>query len=64
MVEPGTQTFPTDLAGKVRVLKGEQEKDFEHYDAVEEKKYIGTIDRIGNWPVADENFGICQNIYM
>lgn len=54
MVEPGTQTFPTDLAGKVRVLKGEQEKDFEHYDAVEEKKYIGTIDRLGNWPVADE----------
>lgn len=58
MVEPGTQTFPTDLAGKVRVLKGQQEKDFEHYDAAEEKKYIGTIDRLGNWPVADEELRV------
>ena len=54
MVKPGDQTFPTDLAGKVRVLKGEQEKDFNHYEAVEDKKYIGTIDRIGHWPVPDE----------
>ena len=54
MVKPGTQTFPTDLAGKVRVLKGEQEAEFEHYEAKEETKYIGSIDRLGNWPVADE----------
>ncbi len=54
MVKPGTQTFPTDLAGKARVLKGEQEKDFIHYDPVEEKHYIGTIDRLGSWPCPDE----------
>lgn len=53
MVKPGTQSFPIDLAGKVRVLKDEQEKDFTHYDAEEDTKYLGTIDRIGNWPVND-----------
>lgn len=58
MVEPGDQTFPTDLAGKVRVLKGAQEVDFEHYAPIEDKKYIGSIDRLGNWPVSDEELRI------
>lgn len=53
MVKPGTQTFPTDLAGKARTLYGGQEADFEHYSPVEAKRYIPTIDRIGNWPVED-----------
>lgn len=54
MVKPGTQTFPTDLTGKARVLKGAQEADFEHYGAVEDKKYIGSIDHVGSWPVGEE----------
>lgn len=54
MVKPGTQTFPTDLAGKARVLKGEQEKDYIHYDPVKINRYIGTIDLLGNWPCSDE----------
>ncbi len=53
MVKPGTQTFPTDLAGKVRVLKGRQEEDFVHYPPYEQKRYLGSIDRLGNWPVPD-----------
>lgn len=56
MVKPGTQTFPTDLAGKARVLKGRQEEDFEHYAPAEDKKYIGSIDRLGNWPLEDSEF--------
>lgn len=54
MVKPGDQTFPTDLDGKWRVLKGEKEKDFQKYPAFEQKRFLGTIDRIGNWPVKDE----------
>lgn len=54
MVNPGDQTFPTDLMGKVRALKGEKENQFTKYPAYEQKKYIGSIDRIGNWPVSDE----------
>lgn len=54
MVTPGDQTFPTDLVGKWRVLKGEQEGEYKKYEAVEDVKYIPTIDRVGNWPVPDE----------
>lgn len=40
------------------MLKGEQEKDFPHYEAVEDKKFLGTIDRIGNWPVKDDELRV------
>lgn len=54
MVKPGDQTFPTDLEGKARVLNSEDEEKVERYQAVEEKKYIASIDRLGNWPIPDE----------
>ncbi len=54
MVKPGTQTFPTDLEGKWRVLHGEQEKNYKTYQPEEQKRILGTIDRVGNWPVPDE----------
>lgn len=54
MVEPGTQTFPTDLEGKWRVLKGADEGSYQAYPPFEQKRYLGSIDRIGNWPVLDE----------
>ena len=54
MVRPGDQTFPTDLEGKWRVLKGEQEDQYQKYPPFEQKHYLGSIDRIGNWPVSDE----------
>lgn len=54
MVKPGTQTFPTDLKGKWRVLDGAREADFEKYPPYTQEKVLSTIDRLGNWPVADE----------
>lgn len=54
MVKPGTQTFPTDLDGKWRVLKGADESGYEKYPAKEQPRYLGSIDRLGNWPVPDE----------
>ena len=54
MVKPGTQSFPTDLEGKWRVLHGAQEDDFKKYPPQEQKRILGTIDRLGNWPVLDE----------
>lgn len=54
MVKPGTQTFPTDLAGKARVLHGDEEKTVKHYPAVPDTHYIGSIDRLGNWPADDK----------
>ena len=55
MVKPGTQTFPTDLEGKWRVIGGgSEEEKYEKYPAYEQKRYLGSIDRLGNWPIADE----------
>ena len=54
MVKPGDQTFPTDLEGKWRVLNGKDEDQYQKYPAFEQKRYLGSIDRIGNWPVNDE----------
>lgn len=56
MVKPGTQTFPTDLEGKWRVLNGQQEHQFIKYPSKEEKRCIGTIDCLGNWPVKDQEY--------
>lgn len=53
MVKPGDQTFPTDLAGKARVLKGAQEASYPSYPLMEQKRYLGTIEALGNWPVPD-----------
>lgn len=54
MVKPGDQTFPTDLVGKVRVLNATQNENLQEYNLVEEKHYIASINRLGNWPVIDE----------
>ena len=54
MVKPGDQKFPTDLEGKCRVLNGEQEGEYEKYPAYEQKRILGSIDLLGNWPVKDE----------
>lgn len=58
MVKPGDQTFPTDLEGKWRVLKGSQESEYEKYAPVEQKRFLGTIDQVGNWPVPDEELRV------
>lgn len=54
MVKPGTQTFPTDLVGKWRVLNGKEEDKYPQYPIYEQKRFLGTIGCLGNWPVADE----------
>jgi len=54
MVKPGTQTFPTDLVGKRRVFEGEQEAEYQKWPAHAQEKVLPTIDRLGEWPVPDE----------
>ena len=48
------QTFPTDLAGKWRVLKGRDEESYKPYPPLEKKVLEGTINDIGRWPVPGE----------
>lgn len=46
------QEFPTDLAGKTRVLNGMNEKDFKTYPDWDEPNLHGTINHLGKWPVS------------
>lgn len=48
------QNFPTDLAGKWRVLKGEHESEYKKYPDWDEPNIHGTINHIGHWPVDGE----------
>lgn len=53
MVKPGDQLFPVDLAGQWRVLNGEKESEFTKHAAVRQDRILGSIDRLGEWPVSD-----------
>jgi len=53
MVAEGEQLFPTDLDGKWRVLNGEKESEFQKYPPVKRETMVGSIDRLGSWPVPD-----------
>lgn len=54
MVKPGDQTFPTDYAGKIRVLNGKEEDSYKKLPPYEKRRYFGSIDCIGNWPLPDD----------
>ena len=55
MVNPDSQLFPTDLAGKWRVLNGNKEDEFEKLPAKEEHNIMPTIDRLGSWPAPSDD---------
>ena len=45
------QNFPTDLAGKRRILKGVDEPNYQIYPDLCESPTFGTINHLGRWPV-------------